>query len=353
MMETMSIYEAIKKNGDCEEELHTLELPVYLTEGKKMSTSLSSKLMAYSSLIKKYASTLGFDNKQISLLNKSIQRIISIIKKIEKAEFDNAYSEFNILFSQLKNVFINKDCQLNPMLFVPTKDLETKLFRARQGDFMDKSIEEAYHVPLSKNYKCKTFRFSEYGYPMLYLSQTEKCARYEFKDAEDITTYIFELKENDKNDGNKEFEWKILDLAHPYSKTAYNMWTNAPKIDEGKEAINSFIRHLFWPIIAACYCIYDSSQLSDESYKIERTYKAEYVFPQFLSRYLREHHPYISGIRYFTVRNENLDSTSTDWTNYALFTNFSNAGDRDYDLDLLNRFIIKKNKYENLSELQY
>ncbi|MCH5214137.1 MAG: hypothetical protein J1E97_03015 [Muribaculaceae bacterium] len=347
----MSIYEAVKNNGDSEEELKILELPVYIKEGDKMSTILSSKLMAYSSLIQKYASTLGFDGKQTSLLNQCVEQIISLVKKIEEAEFDNAYSGFISLFNLLGKVLINNKGQFKSILLVPEKELETNLFRARGGNLTDKPISEAYHAPLSKNYNCNTCRFSESGYPMLYLSQTEECLRYEFKDADEITIYMYEPKKYCNNDVKNDPDWQILDLAHPYSRQAYEIWTKAPKNDEVNVIKNSFIRHLFWPIIATCYCNYHLSPSSDELAQKERVYKVEYVFPQFLSRYLRSHHPYVSGIRYFTVRNKNLDSTSLYWTNYALFTDFSNSGDDDYDFKLLTKFYIKFHNHENLSKL--
>lgn len=65
-----------------------------------------------------------------------------------------------------------------------------------------------------------------------------------------------------------------------------------------------------------CYCV-DRNEDSDT---------VTYIFPQLVSQYIKENYPQITGIKYYTVRNDKLDPNENEFVNVALFT-------REYDED--------------------
>ena len=83
--------------------------------------------------------------------------------------------------------------------------------------------------------------------------------------------------------------------------------------------------YIIWWLIASCYCFTN-----------EETSKETYIIPQMISRYIEENMKDVSGIRYYTVRNEKLDPFENTYVNIALFTN--NYNDEGYDLSLCEKF---------------
>lgn len=298
-----------------------LNFPVTVPCNQRILNVLSSKLKGYVEIVKKNKSKLVFNSKQVKLITTTVDNIKNVVEQINEACFDSAYDSFVKMMDLIKEEIFDDKNSVND-IFVNNSEISV-FYRSRAGHH--KEISDFYHVPITKNYLCRDYRFSEAGYPMLYLSHTKECSLVEFGNQE-TTTSKFTLKEN-----NNLPKLKILDLAHPF----FNM-SDASSITDK----TNFKFHLLWPLIASCYCIsfwceFENAQCN----QINRSYKQEYTFPQFLSRYLRSNYPKIDGIRYFTVRNESLDSKELDMTNYALFT--KNYNEKGEDRDLLDRFEIK------------
>ena len=85
------------------------------------------------------------------------------------------------------------------------------------------------------------------------------------------------------------------------------------------------ICYLFWWILACCYCFLDNDNHEQTS-----------TIPQMFAKYIRENYKDISGIRYYTVRNSQLNPNEDTYVNVALFTREYNA--EGYDICLCEKF---------------
>ena len=167
-------------------------------------------------------------------------------------------------------------------------------------------------------------RFSSAESPALYLSSTVDAVQFEIGD---------QLKTIGEFDLKEDCELKIFDL------TMLKIYTDANSVcsDIGNyqnyygfrcNNPNDFHAHLLWPLLASCYMV-KSPNVNDDC--------IEYKFPQLFSKYLKDNN-ICDGIRYFTVRNENLNPSEATMCDYVLFTrNYNSDG---YDEKLMNNFII-------------
>lgn len=95
---------------------------------------------------------------------------------------------------------------------------------------------------------------------------------------------------------------------------------------------------VIWPLIAACNSIaYCCPVSKKECQSIKRNFKIEYVIPQMFAAYLKSKNT-VDGIRYYTVRDENLDPKAINMMDIVLFTKYSS--ETHYDEELLTKFDI-------------
>lgn len=297
-MEVMEIYEKVKDDSSL---LPILSLPVYIKENR-LSPILCRRLEDYYGLVSdKLKNKNEYDDSFFMDLRGIIDTIKKVIGLIDSCKFDEAYKEFSAFF---KNSGILNSCFIE----LNTKDF----YRARGGKII--SADELFHVPASKNYLCKSNRFSEQGYPALYLSKSEAGCKVEIKAP--LTVAKFTLKEEYSGKMN------ILDL------TFLNFNTYELIFNDTEKRISQKAMHLIWPVLAACYCISFWCNIEHRQCEPKRDYKVEYVFPQMLSRFLREER-YVEGIKYFTVRYEKLNPNEETMADFIFFTN----GYNEYGVD--------------------
>lgn len=315
----MNIYDCVSKN---KENLKCLYLPVTIDCNISMETEIKNKLNNYVDLLKQFQLKLGFDENQISRIKNLVEGICEVVTEIENIKFDNAYEKMKTLLNSAFEILeINKNDIPNE--FVTQLQENTTLYRSRKGKFFKE--EDFYHVPSVMNSKCKSYRFSELGYPAFYLSHTVDGSKVEFKNGDEISTAAFKYR------GHENLPIRILDLT---------LLGASKRSSNCQIGVGNYKMHYIWPIIATCYCIsYWCKYTEKECGEIERDYKQEYVFPQMISRYLRENCPEINGIKYFTVRNFDLNSEEEKMAQYALFTKYYD--NKGIDDSLINHFEIE------------
>ena len=312
-MDRMTIYEK------SEEEWRklNLSLPVYVCKGKRLTTVVSERLNSYVEMATEILSDTNiFDDCFHCQLNKLVKGLIAVFEKIDNCEFDNAYS---ILCEQL---------ELDSILEPFKHRLESKdYYRARLGKGIKSN--EMFHVPVVKNYLCKSNRFSESGYPALYLSESEDSCKKEIP--EYGTMAKFHLHENSN--------LEVVDMTFlDYNNNTLRL--NAMKDCNSDRNNNTCQKalHLMWPILMCCYTISYWCPFEKKQCPVERGYIEEYTFPQLFSRYLRKN-GLADGIRYFTVRDETLDPNESNMADIVLFTKeYDESG---YDEKLRSKFRIE------------
>lgn len=218
----------------------------------------------------------------------------------------------NALFSALDRIYaILKEC---------CSKLESphKYWRIRKGKSSSIYLSDLYHIPFNQIYLCKDDRFNTKGYPCLYLSWEERGCIQEmnYSPKEDtLASFLYD----------KDYELQVIDLT-----IVNNAEYNTDKAN--------IIGHIIWPLLAACYGISEYCKGSrKECTNISKNFKIEYVIPQMFAEYVH-HQMNLDGIKYYTVRNEHLDPSSSSMKNIVLFTNPKNR--TKYDMDLLNKFNI-------------
>lgn len=177
-------------------------------------------------------------------------------------------------------------------------DKNTDFYRLRNEEGLT-SKNNFMHVPFDKLHLCNSMRFSMPGEPCLYLGYTKDVCRKELAKPTGGSMGHFKTKE----------ELKVVDL------TLYEQADTDTKIKT--KTIDMF---KLWPILAACYVAPEETA----------NFKEEYVFPQIIMKLIKDQN--IDGIRYYTCRNRNLDPSSTDYMNVALFANAPQENDQEISL---------------------
>lgn len=307
----MDIYKRVKGTG----KEQVLELPIHVDSVENLSQVVVERLRNYLDIVQEYLSDYGDDfMEQLKLLSESL---IKIFQDIDGCMFDKAYNRFKAPVRPLEFLVSRHDD--NP--FVDSLSVGTILYRARTDKVDD--IKGMYHIPSLRNFNCSSQRFSEEGYPALYLCRTREGCEAEISELQTLAEYTV------LEDAKLSFlDLTILKLNAEEITTPRWITVGTP---DGSESVLERKRniHLLWPIIACCYITYKDNN---------RKYKKEYTFPQFLSRYLREESK-VDGIRYFTVKDDDLDSNTGTMSDYIFFT-------KQYDCDGFDKNLLSKFKIE-------
>ena len=259
-----------------------------------------------------------FFKKYISLLEESKQKLKEcniddtedIIKKVVK--FQDAYIQMHasILSGKADEAYQQMEKVLNEEYFIKVEinNQESPLFyRARSGINWTQE-EDFYHVPFNKTYLCNSYRFSIAGYPSLYLGFSKEVCKKEQREKE---CSCIELKLKKK--------LNVVDLT----------WSNTHA-----ENINNFL--YAYPIIAACYVVpFYCKNMGKECPEIDQRFKEQYIFPQFITMYIKKYLG-VEGIVYYTTRDENIDPSKDDDKNIALFPSYTK--NILYDNELIDKF---------------
>lgn len=260
----------------------------------------------------KYISLLNDNNK--ILVECGIKDVSSITKIV--SEFRDAYLKMHneILSGNANTAYDDMENFLKEEYFIKTKidsNNSPTLYRARTGNNYTQK-EDFYHIPFNKTYLCNSYRFSIAGYPTLYLGYTKEVCKKEIRG-----------KEGSCIEMALKGEFDIIDLT----------WDNT-----SKKSASVFL--CAYPIIAACYVVpFFCKHLNKECTEIYPKYKEQYIFPQFITMYIKRHLG-VKGIKYFTTRDDNLDPSKNDSKNLALFPQYTSNG--LYDMELIDRFVFGK-----------
>lgn len=301
------------ENNQTDKENDILWLPFCVNCNEDYIDALSYRLSEYKKLSNRMQNVSNIE--AVNTLCDCLPRIIS--EYVKGSVLKSCKS-----FSDLMDSTLLKEIETNPDLWI--KDIRKdslSYFRSRTGIFSNPN--DLKHIPFDKLYLSKADRYSSQGSVSLYLSNTKEASHVEIGD-DGTTTAIYSLQ------ADKEI--KVFDMC------AFNLNRHQGKCknpNEGK-SLNTL-----WPLIAACNSIAYYCSLNDKECKsITRNFKIEYVIPQMLASYIKEKisDQNVRGIRYYTVRNEMLDPSSTDWMDLILFTEYDS--NRKYDKFLDDAFSV-------------
>lgn len=200
---------------------------------------------------------------------------------------------------------------LREISIIIEKDTPQIFYRMRDEEgITDK--KQFYHVPFDKMHLTKSYRFSMAGFSCLYIGCSEDVCKKEVGDKGSMIEMTLAK------------EMKLIDLT----------WSEKGNEKESYEFL------LSWPLIAACYIVPNYClHFGKECLEIKGEFKEQYVIPQLVSAYIRQRYSYIDGIRYYTTRYENLDPSTTDYMNIALFAKYN--PNEKYDMNLIGKFTFK------------
>lgn len=281
--------------------------------------------------INKYVEKLGPPHLMQDL-NIVKEGIIAALDKLDKDE-DGVY---RVLEKMLKE--INFGNRLYKKEITQSMDL----YRTRANIPNDRAKDEKdfYHRPFDiKNEN--TGRFNSKDFQGWYLGESKEVTKIEIKDKSKFNTCKVNLK-----DGKK------LEVADLTSEELYSEKWNKDSSD---------FAMIIFPLVLACYCCVKrdenstqnetrSSQDKDKQSHEERN--KMYVIPQCLAKYIRNNAEQmgVCGIRYFTVRNEDLNPNENTYKNICLFTDDKNAepvcineDKHMYDMKLMKMFDFDTN----------
>ena len=277
----------------------TLWLPVDLTEKDSYMATALARLQDYKRLINDKAADPQKDGELLDRINRLISGLIGIIEIISD-DFDGAK---RLLRKTLETTGFNQEYIMKYFCY-QLPESET-LYRLRNGTHIEKI--KMFHCP---DVTCGVERFNRAGRPILYCGQSlVGCKKEVSYDPNEYTTAEFTTKT----------EFKFFDLAcvklNEYKYSGYY----GQQDDDYKEAKNELL--YLWPIIALSYIVDKTDKEQTKSPEKNTTY----LFPQLLSEYIQETYPDIQGIRYFTVRNENIDPVKSTFTDFEFLKTVTNT----------------------------
>lgn len=225
-----------------------------------------------------------FDGELGKRLDLEFSKIDKLCKTILKA-LNESYAGFNHkAFYELSEglKLIEEYLIGRPPTSTPVKDSISGLFyRARKNS---KSLDafDMFHVPFEKRHKIRTHRYSVYGLPCLYLSNSPLlCWRELQSDFQELQISRIELDR---------WVFSMLDLTLS-SEFLTKFWDlNADKKLGAENLVFLFL--LKWPLILSCSIPSNPSP--------EYHFKPQYTIPQMLLEWVRENKR-INGIIYPTV----------------------------------------------------
>lgn len=279
---------AIKKNAS-----YILELPLSFDgEAEELIKELTKRYEDYIKLLKDFESStrvfdLGDITNDIEML---YQCIISVIKN-----GDNAYST---LTNNLN--LINTKYHLFDMIKKPLG--ANPLYRFCSYDANLTKPKEFYHCPTK--YEGTNTRFGKPDNYLWYLGLSKEVCKYEAKGKiGSMATFVI-------NEGTNPM--LVLDL------TQDGIFVDSSILEKKC--------YVFWWLLVCCYCVARN----------EGSDNITYIFPQLFSQYIKDNYSNISGIKYYTVRNDKLDPNENKYVNVALFTKEYN--EEGYDVKLCENF---------------
>lgn len=296
-----------------------LNLPWHIPMETSIVDFMKAAFSTYNLLVK---DAQGAD--QDNILNTKIEgtssNLIQVMEKYLEGNISGAYESFK----KVMKILSTEDNLL------PIKEIAngTPFYRARRGKG-HKIENDFYHVPFNQRYLTNSERFSIAGYPCLYVGYSkEVCIKEMGKDCSLIR----------------------MALKHPHSIKVYDLTLGE---EDTFWHIDKIV--ILFPLIASCYLVpFYCKEREKECPPSPLNFKEEYIIPQLLTMYLmnevkdEEGNRLVDGIRYYSVKDVNLNPQNEEDMNLILFTNYepkencySKICDQTipyYDMDLLNKF---------------
>lgn len=275
-----------------------LQLPI--TVSTDHASELTCRFESYVSLLNEYHQ---------SNINDQIQKVVGFLEIIQNSILSihtSGIEKQNVFYQILDE--LDKEYNLFSTKIVTEIPKGQLLWRSRCNHNELTNVSEFYHTPFKKDDETivsefGNYRFSDKSMAVWYLGYTDYVCTREGQlwnlNNGDICS-IAELKYI----GEKPL--RVIDL------TLQNIMWNR---DKGPEI------YLIWWIIACSYCKSSNKE-------------KDYIIPQLLSHYIRDNY-LVDGIRYYTVRDVDLNPLAETCVNLALFTKYQ--GDK-YDMNLCKNF---------------
>lgn len=241
-------------------------------------------------------------NVDVDGIKKLGTAILEVFKQFRKGKIAEAYIAFE---QQVTEIYGN----------LPKWEMKGGEFYRMRADKNLKRVSQMYPLPPELRYLCGSLRFSIPGYSCLYIGCSKSVCKIEISE----TGSMINIKPKE------DVGFNLIDL------------TFSEDMQKGGDDELKFIQS--WPLIASCYieqfyCLRGKRVCPPEGVK----FNEKYVVPQFLTTFIRKEHNDINGIRYYTVKDENMDPfgrDEQDMRNIVIYVDSSS--DLLYD-DLINKF---------------
>lgn len=243
-----------------------------------------------------------FVNIDIDGIKKLGTAILDTLKLFRKGQIADAYISFE------QHVIKIYDS-------LPKWEMKGGEYYRMRKDRNIKRVSQMYPIPPELRYLSGGMRFSIPGYSCLYIGLSKSVCK---KEIAEIGSMInIKPKEN--------VEFNLIDL------------TFSDDMQNGGNEELYFIQS--WPLIASCYidqfyCLRGERVCPPNGVK----FNEKYVIPQFLTTFIRKEHKEIDGIKYYTVKDKNLNPFGTgeeDMRNIVIYVDSSS--DQLYD-DMIRKF---------------
>lgn len=281
-----------------------LDFPLYVPMGGDVITFLCDTFEKYYALLKHVQKLhdVNFSDIDVEKIKELGDKILEVHEYFRKGKIVDAYRCFE--------QYIDKCYTM-----LPTWKMEGGTYYQMRQEKDINRVSQMYPLPPELRYYSGGMRFSVSGYTCLYMGQSESVCKKEISDTGSMT--CVRPKEN------KTF--CLIDL------------TFSDDMRTGGQEEKKFIR--LWPLIASCYidqfyCLRGERLCPPDGIK----FKESYIIPQFLTAYIRSKHDEIEGIRYYTVKDKNLDPygrDEKDMRNIVLYVD--SCSDKAYD-DFIRKF---------------
>lgn len=242
-------------------------------------------------------------------------------------------------YESLDSEFINtlengmKRCAYNEREYTESKSiadspLYSRFFKARFGEIIsDFTYKSMYHIPLSKRYLVKNYRFNMNGNPCLYLGTSSLCCFNELKGVPDYNFYLssYQLSKELKFiylnfsyfDYLKSFESDTKYLQERLSIKTDEFYQNQYKLCLYKFDLNNIKKNLknedelilFLPLLIATSFKYKNSE--------NRIFREDYIFSQLLMNEVTRTDK-VDGIFYFSCETNSILMEVVDLYNPAI-----------------------------------
>jgi hypothetical protein len=276
---------------------------------------------------------IGFDEPEIiKKLNKSKEKIKNCISQALFGSESSSWTIFCDYYDIIKQDLHKISALCYNLLKIFSNTVKTPyrirtLYRGRRSRDIFNDISDSldlFHIPFQKRFWSKNYRYTKAGYPGLYLGESAYIcwAELGYFDLNQfvLASYSFYIE-----------DFKFLDISWRPIEVAKTIMLQSQPYSDDKTKMSkfewcfSYYDNLLSYIVCIPLIMMCSVEISNK--KKRRTFIPEYIFPQFLFRYITEFKETLfHGIKYFSMCRK--------------FGNFEPFSWSDYSLDLLSKNYI-------------